>query len=57
MWNTFDKFNSVHKKYKYNLPESEILDLEEKICESESFEKWVTQWYGSVNARFVTVLI
>jgi len=39
MWNTFDKFNSVHKKYKYNLPESEILDLEEKICESESFEK------------------
>ena len=39
MWNRFDKFNSVHKMYKYNLPESEILDLAEKICDSKTYDR------------------
>ncbi|KAI0233720.1 hypothetical protein LSAT2_016052 [Lamellibrachia satsuma] len=31
---------SVHKMYKYSLPESEILDLAEKICDSKTYESY-----------------
>ena len=39
MWNRFDKFNSLHKNFKYNLPESEIFDLTEAACDRSEYDR------------------
>ena len=35
----FDVFNQHHKKYKFNIPESDLLDLTEKICHRDIYKK------------------
>ena len=35
LYNHFEEFNRVNKHYKYNLPESEVLDITERLCGGE----------------------
>jgi len=31
----FKTFNEMHKQYKYNLPESEIIDIVDDVCNNK----------------------
>lgn len=35
----FDVFNQRHKKNKFNIPESDLLDLTEKACHRDIYNK------------------
>ena len=35
----FSEFNEAHKSLKYNLPESEILDITEDVCSGETYSQ------------------
>ena len=42
MFYTFEDYNKKKKKFQYELPESDMIDLYESICTKESFKEYVT---------------
>lgn len=45
LWLEFTKFNDQRKRYKYDLPESELIDLVEQVCIGDPAWKEYVQYF------------